>query len=235
MVCYSYNIEQSYPIHRKSLNSVYNSHSTRCFSYCSLKFSIPQPQNLWKCSHDLWPSFSYKQQFSNEKIWCLETKLSLKVIFSQRIQGPDIPRDMQKHVWFVHVTDYYYSGKRNLNKFFLTTKFLLFKVTPYRWGNFEQLWWSLFDRNACTMNWLFLHLEKRGCSGLSVILEPCDYGNQFYLEKTLKKNCSVDDMPTPHNSDHAANQCQRGWALSNKTFGISKPHLGWSNKHCNRH
>ena len=130
--------------------------------------------------------FLPKRQFSNEKVWCLETKLWSKVILFQRVYGY-----AETSAWFAHVTDCYYFGQRNSNKFFLTTKFIFAQSHPYWWGNFEQLWCSLFDRNTCAMNWLFLHLEKRSYSDFStikkfVILEPYDHGNQIYLEKTLK-------------------------------------------------
>ena len=99
--------------------------------------------------------FLPKRQFSNKKIWCLETKLWSKVIFSQYTHGY-----AETSVSFVHVTDCYCSGKTNLNKFFLTTKL------PF--GDFEQLWLCLCDRNTCAMNSLLLHSEKRGCSGLTL-------------------------------------------------------------------
>ena len=62
-----------------------------------------------------------------------------------------------------------------LYKFFLT-KFPFVQSRPiFRLqlmegvgGDFEQFWGSLFDRNVWEMNWLFLHLEKRGCSGLNL-------------------------------------------------------------------
>ena len=107
-----------------------------CVLYWSLKVSVPQPQIFWNVpttTFDL--LFSPKRQFSNEKIWCLETKLWLKVIFSQYAETS---------VWFLHVvTDCYYSGRRNSNKFFLTTNF------PFVQSRFS-------------------HSEKRSCSGLSL-------------------------------------------------------------------
>ena len=68
-----------------------------------------------------------------------------------------------QNVWFVHATDCYYSGKINSNKFFLTTKFPFVQNHPMLMG---WLWATLLvfiDRNTCIMNWLFLHLEIRGC------------------------------------------------------------------------
>ena len=54
-----------------------------------------------------------KRQFSDEIIWCSETKLWLKVNFSQHVQGYS-----ETSVWFVHVTDIYCSGWReNWRKF----------------------------------------------------------------------------------------------------------------------
>ena len=159
-------IEQSYPFHRNSLNSVYNNHVTRCFCFRLLTEAFcSQPQNLWNTPTTFDLLFLPKQQFSNEKIWCLETKIWSKVIFSQHVQ-----RYAETSVWFVHVTDCYYFGKRNSNKFFLTIYKISFcsKLPHIDGGDFEQVWWSLFDGNACAMNWLFLHLEKTGCSGLSL-------------------------------------------------------------------
>ena len=130
-----------------------------CFRLLPEGFCSPIPKFL-KCSQNLWPSFScLKKKFSNEKVWCLETKLWSKVILFQRVYGY-----AETPAWFAHVTDCYYFGKRNSNKFFLTTKFIFVQSHPYWWGNFEQLWCSLFDRNTCAMNWLFLHLEKRSYS-----------------------------------------------------------------------
>ena len=106
-----------------------------CVLDCSLKVSVPQLQNLWNVPTTFDLLFSPKQQFSNEKIWVLEKKLWLKVIFSQRVQGY-----AETSVWFVHVTDCYYSGKRYLNKFFLTTKFPFVQSRPILMG---WLWTTL--------------------------------------------------------------------------------------------
>ena len=108
----------SHTLSTETLNSVYNSHVTRClcFRLFTEGFCSPTPKFM-KCFHNLWPSFLPKRQFSNEKIWCLETKLWLKVIFSQCVQGY-----AETYVWFVHVTDFYYPGKKNLNKFFSNYK-----------------------------------------------------------------------------------------------------------------
>ena len=53
--------------------------------------------------------FLPQQQFSNEKFWCFETKLWSEVNFSQHVQGyAETPAS------FVHVTDCYCSGGKNL-------------------------------------------------------------------------------------------------------------------------
>ena len=96
-----------------------------CVLDCSLKVSVPQPHNLWNVPTTFDFLFLPKQQFSNGKIWCLETKLWSKVIFSQLVQGY-----AETSVWFAHVTDCYYSGKRNSNKFFRTTKFSFVQSSP---------------------------------------------------------------------------------------------------------
>ena len=132
-----------------------------CVLDCMLKFSVPQPQNFLNVPTTLALDLLFlpKQIFSNKKIWCLETKLWSKVTFSQCVQGY-----AEMSVWFVHVTNCYCSGKKNLNKFFLTaTKLPVVQSHPYWWGHSERLWLCLFDRNACEMNRLSLHIEKRGC------------------------------------------------------------------------
>ena len=86
-----------------------------CVLDCS-QVSVLQSQNLWNVHSkallfDLRFFFLPKPQFSNEKNWCLETKLWSKAIFSQHVQ-----RYAEISAWFVHVTDCYYSaGKRNSN------------------------------------------------------------------------------------------------------------------------
>ena len=102
-----------------------------CVLDWSLKVSVPQPPNFWNVPTSFDFLFSFKQQFSNEKIWCLETKLWSKVIFSQRVQGYT-----ETSVWFVHVTDCYCSGRRNSNKIFLTTKFPFVQSRPILMGRF---------------------------------------------------------------------------------------------------
>ena len=133
-----------------------------CVLDCTLKISVPQRQNFWNVSTTSDLLFLTKQKFSNEKIWWLQTKLWSKVIFSQGVQGY-----AGTSVWFVYVTDCYCSGKRNWNKFFLTTKLPFVQSCPILMG---RLWTTLclFNRNACAMNRLFSHLEKRGCCGLSL-------------------------------------------------------------------
>ena len=105
-----------------------------CVLDCPLKVSVPQSQNLWNVPTIFDLLFLPKQQFSNEKIWCLETKLWSKVIFSLHVKGY-----AETSARFVHVTDYY-SGKRNSNKFFLTTKFPFVQSHPILMG---WLWTTL--------------------------------------------------------------------------------------------
>ena len=103
-----------------------------CILDCS-----PTPKFM-KCSHDLLPSFFAQMTiFKWKNLMFKETRLWSKVIFSQRVQG----WDMHKHVWFVHITDCYYSGKRNSNKFFPTTKFPFVQSHPIFW--WEWLWTNL--------------------------------------------------------------------------------------------
>ena len=150
--------------HGNSLNSAYNSHVTRCLCLRLLTegFCFPQPQNFWNFPTTLTFLFCPpKQQFSNGKTWCLKIKLWFKVIFSKCVQGlcwnifliclSQIVTVLEREIWI---------------SFFLTAnklKLPFVKVTPYWWGDFEQLWLCLFYRNACTMNHLFSHLEKRHC------------------------------------------------------------------------
>ena len=79
-------------------------------------------------------------------------------------------RDMQKHLFDLCMSQIVTILASEIQRSsFQLQSFLLFKVAPLMgWGDFEQLWWSLFDRNACAMNWLFLYLAKRDCSGLSL-------------------------------------------------------------------
>ena len=63
-----------------------------CVLDCSLKVSVPQPQNVWK-------KLMWKLFFPNVSRDYAETS-----------------------PWFVHVTYCYCSGKRNLNKFFSNYK-----------------------------------------------------------------------------------------------------------------
>ena len=73
--------------------------------------------------------------------------------FDWKLLSPSVSWDMQKPVWFVHVTDCYCSGRRNLNKFFLTTKFPFAQSHPILMG---QLWTNLavfIDRKACLWIW----------------------------------------------------------------------------------
>ena len=152
------------------LNYVYPSITAMSQGVCdldrSLKVSALNPQKFLM-SDDLQPSFLPKRQFPNEKIWWSETKLWLKVNFSQHVQGYS-----ETSFWFVHATDIYCSVSKNLRKFkvsFSSRKIsLCSKVAPFWWGDFEQLWLHLFDRNTCTMKQLFSHSEKRGCGGLSL-------------------------------------------------------------------
>ena len=74
------------------------------------------------------------------------TKLWSNVIFSQRVQAY-----AETSAWFVHVTDCYCSGKKNSKVFSNYEIAFCSKSPPYWWGNFEQLWLCLFDRNTCAI------------------------------------------------------------------------------------
>ena len=84
-------------------------------------------------------------------------------------------RDTQKHLFDLCMPEIYCYGRKNVTKFevsFSSHKISLCsklpQVAPFSWGDFEQLWLHLFDRNACEMNQLFSHLEKKDCGGLSL-------------------------------------------------------------------
>ena len=152
-----------------------------CVLDCSLKVSVPQLQNFLNVP-TTFDFFCLNNNFQMKKIWCLKTQLWSKVIFSKSTQGYAVTS-----AWFVHVTNFCSSGKRNLNKFFSNYKTAFCSKSPILWCDFEQLWLCLFDRNTCKINRLFSYSEKKRLRRIKlVILEPCDYGNQCYLEKTLK-------------------------------------------------
>ena len=104
---------------------------TRCLCFRLHTEGLRSPTSkFFKSPHNFWPCFLLKRQLLNEKIWCLETKLWSKVIFSQRVQ------DMQKHLFDLstYVTDCHCSGEINLNKFFLTTKLPFVQSSPILMG-----------------------------------------------------------------------------------------------------
>ena len=84
---------------------------------CTLKVSAPQPQNFWNVptTFDL-VFFSLNNDFQMKKGYA------------------------ETSVWFVHVTDCYCSGKKNLNKFFLTAKLPVVQSHPILMG---WLWRTL--------------------------------------------------------------------------------------------
>ena len=68
-----------------------------CFLNQSLKISAPQlnPNSKFsKCPDDFWPSFFFKQKFSNGKFDALRGS------FDQRLISPNMSRDMLKPVFF---------------------------------------------------------------------------------------------------------------------------------------
>ena len=81
-----------------------------CILYWSLKASAPRPWNFLNVPTTFDP-FLPKQQFSNRKYLMLWNKalIWLEVSFSQHIQ-----RYSETSVWFVHVTNCYWFGGRNL-------------------------------------------------------------------------------------------------------------------------
>ena len=114
----------SHTFHGNSLNSVYNSHVTRCLGLdWSLKVSVPQLQNFWNVFTTL-----------DTKVSCLEMKLWLKVVLFRHVL-----RHAKTSVWFVNVKCYC-SDRRNSNNFFLTTKFPFVQSCSMLMG---QLWTTL--------------------------------------------------------------------------------------------
>ena len=109
-----------------SLNSAYNSHVTRyvCVLDCTLKVSVPQPQNFWN-SPQPWTLFFCLNDNFQMKNLIFRDKTLIKSCFFQRVQGYT-----ETSAWFVHVTDCYCSGKKNSNKFFLTTKLPFVQSRP---------------------------------------------------------------------------------------------------------
>ena len=151
--------------------------------HCTLKLSISQPSNFWSIPTTFDVVFLPKRQFSNEIFWCLETKLWSKVIFCQCVHGYP-----ETSVWFDHVTDCYCSGKRNSNKFFSNYKFASFVqshpiLMGWLWTTLVVFVWQKHMRNEPVV---FAFGKERLQWFKFVILDPWDYGNQFYLEKTLK-------------------------------------------------
>ena len=98
--------------------SVYNSYVKRkgvcVLQKWSLRVSAPHSQIFWMSLHihNLQPFFYQNNNFQIKKFDVLRQNFDRKLIY------PNMSRDMQKHVWLVHVTDSYFSGKRNLNKVF---------------------------------------------------------------------------------------------------------------------
>ena len=87
---------------------------TVCVIDRPLKVSASHIPNFWNVPIMTFNFlFLPKMQFSNERLWCFETKLRSKVIFFQQVQGC-----IETFVWSVRVTDCYCSGGRNSNKFF---------------------------------------------------------------------------------------------------------------------
>lgn len=120
-----------------------------------------------------WPStffFSSIQQFSNKKFNVLRQKLQSKAQFL---------------IWFC-VTHSCSFGERNLNNIFLATKFVFIQSL---WTTLVIFVWQKHMHNELVV----FPFKKRCCSGLSLIFKPCDYGNQFYLEK---KKRIVQSSPT---------------------------------------
>ena len=164
-----------------------------CVLDCTLKVSVPQLQNFWNVptTFVLWPCFLPKQQFSNEKIWCLETKLWLKVIFFQCVQGY-----AEISVWFVHVTDCYCFGKRNLNKFFLTTKLPLVQSYPIFMGNnfgCASLTETHAQWNSCFCIW------KRE----AVVVQVCNIGPMWLWYSILFRKNIENCLMLPHLMVHS--------------------------------
>ena len=100
-----------------------------CVLDYTLKVSVPQPQNTWHVPTTFDLVSLPKQQFSNKKNLMFKDKALIKSYFYQCVQGYT-----ETSVSFAHVTDCYCSGKRNLNKFFLTTKLPFVQSHPILMG-----------------------------------------------------------------------------------------------------
>ena len=109
-----------------------------CVLDCTLKVSVPQPQNFWNVPTTFDLVFCLNNTFQMKKIWCLETKLWL---FDQKLFFPMCP-GICRNICLICpcVTDCYCCGKRNSNKFFLTTKLPFVQSHPILIG---RLWTTL--------------------------------------------------------------------------------------------
>ena len=116
----------------------------------SLRVYAPHTPNFCTTFYLL---FLPKQQFSTEQNWCFEMKLWSKVNFRRNIY---LICTCPRLLLFWQEKFYEVWGKFSSHKISLCS------------NDFEQLWLCLFEINACTMKQLFLHLEVRGCGGLSL-------------------------------------------------------------------
>ena len=130
-----------------------------CVLDWSLKVSAPHPKKCLNVPMTFDHIFLPKQQFSNEKTWCFEMKLWSKVNFSQYVQ-------LYTEIVTVIVTDCY-SFAILLGQ--LWTTLVVF------------IWQKQYNKAVvCTFG------KERLWSFKFVVLEPCYWGNKFYLEKTWK-------------------------------------------------
>ena len=118
--------------------------------------------------------FLLQQQFSNEKIWCSETKLWSKVNFLQHCLGR---RYSETSVWFVHVTDIYllFWWEKFESQILVTKSLFVQSCHPIWMG---QLWTTLiaFIWQKCMWQWssCFCIWKREAVWWFKfVILEPC--------------------------------------------------------------
>ena len=133
-----------------------------CILDWSLKFSAPHSRNFLNVPTTFGLLLLSKRQFSNEKIWCFETKLWSKV------NSPNVSRDVQKPLFGLCMSQIVTALAGEIWMSFSRHKIALSSKLPLMGQLWATHWLCLFGKNTCTMKQLFSHLEKRGCSSLSL-------------------------------------------------------------------